>query len=225
VLYFISNFDLGQNILTIRPHISTPLLPQLNHFYCSTFFAESLCPDDLKISLSYNIARLIHEAWAKTLEEKLRKEENAIEQMLKADEELARQLQNEEDAMHHVTKVITMPKRVSSGAGYRSPRRSRSPMARRKYTDAPSSGITFKEELPMLRPRSASPTTGLQQIMDEEIAMKKMRDEQVIMLFVVKPLYYGHSLIEECPHYKGQTDGNDQFGLVTAKGGYTVFYS
>ncbi|XP_064636419.1 uncharacterized protein LOC135493227 [Lineus longissimus] len=147
--------------------------------------AESLCPDDLKISLSYNIARLLHEAWAKTLEEKMVKEEDSITQMLKSDLELAQQLQSEEEAMHHVTKIITMPRRKGSASSHFSPQRSHSPKAgqspntHRKYTDAPSSGITFKEEFPNRLPRSLSPSTSLQQIMEEELAMKKKREEEM----------------------------------------------
>ncbi|XP_013405628.1 NEDD4-binding protein 2 [Lingula anatina] len=57
-------------------------------------------PADLKVSLSYEVAKSLHDCWLKTLQRAMWNETQDIAQMEKEDEELARQLQEAENSRY-----------------------------------------------------------------------------------------------------------------------------
>ncbi|XP_038062980.1 uncharacterized protein LOC119733652 isoform X2 [Patiria miniata] len=136
---------------------------------------DGLPAEDLQVHVDYDLAKQLHMLWAKTLQTRFDKDEE-LESIITADEELARQLQQEED-IHHMTKV-----QASRSAKYQSPKASpkaaKQPISlQRGYGDGRSTMGGF---VPMGPPRPpAEEVKSLREIMEEELAAQLSKDVEV----------------------------------------------
>ncbi|XP_071786915.1 uncharacterized protein [Asterias amurensis] len=146
---------------------------QLQEMFGSAGFyllPDGLPAEDLQVHVDYDLAKQLHSLWARTLTTRFEQEEEEVDSMIKADEELARRLQQQED-INHMAEVQT-----ARSAKYQESKAS--PTRARKLN---SYLVGYGDNKGMIDPltlprQSVQETTSLKEIMDEQLAAQLSKD-------------------------------------------------
>ncbi|XP_070552923.1 microtubule-associated protein futsch-like isoform X2 [Ptychodera flava] len=125
--------------------------------------------EDYIVNINYDLAKQIYQCWVQTLKKKADSYQKEMEEILKADEALARELQKEEEEKMKGKKSRKSGKRDNSTSSSQSSSRSSSPRGKRYTPLQTNTAVDQSPPKPYYPPQGAE---SLKEIMDEQMALQ-----------------------------------------------------